>query len=229
MRAFCIVLWYLWVCVGSEGGQAMLRILGKASSINVRKVLWTCAEMNIPFEREDWGSGFQSTHTPEFLALNPCAMVPVIQDDDFTLWESNTIIRYLATRYGGAALYPAEARARAQVDQWIDWQASELNRSWSYPLMALVRKSPEYQDSAALAAGCRDWARNMEVLDRQLQKTGAYVSGQDFSLADIPIGLSVNRWFETPLAHPDFPAVSAYYERLSLREGYRLYGRNGTP
>ncbi|MFH0020641.1 glutathione S-transferase family protein [Pseudomonas fluorescens] len=207
----------------------MLRILGKASSINVRKVLWTCAELNIPFEREDWGSGFQSTHTPEFLALNPCAMVPVIQDDDFTLWESNTIIRYLATRYGGAALYPAEARARAQVDQWIDWQASELNRSWSYPLMALVRKSPEYQDSAALAAGCRDWARNMGILDRQLQKTGAYVSGGEFSLADITIGLSVNRWFETPLAHPDFPAVNAYYERLSLREGYRLYGRNGTP
>lgn len=207
----------------------MLRILGKASSINVRKVLWTCAELGIPFEREDWGSGFQSTHTAEFLALNPCAMVPVIQDDDFTLWESNTIIRYLVARYGGAALYPVEARARAQVDQWIDWQASELNRSWSYPLMALVRKSPDYQDSAALAAGCRDWARNMEILDRQLQKTGAYVSGEAFSLADIPIGLSVNRWFETPLAHPDFPAVRAYYERLSLREGYRLYGRNGTP
>ena len=229
MRAFCIVLWYLWVCVVSEGRQTMLRILGKASSINVRKVLWTCAELNIPFEREDWGSGFQSTHTPQFLALNPCAMVPVIQDDDFSLWESNTIIRYLATRYGGSALYPAEARARAQVDQWIDWQASELNRSWSYPLMALVRKSPEYQDSAALAAGCQDWARNMEILDRQLQKTGAYVSGGEFSLADIPIGLSVNRWFETPLAHPDFSAVTAYYERLSLREGYRLYGRNGTP
>lgn len=207
----------------------MLRILGKASSINVRKVLWTCAELHIPFEREDWGSGFQPTNTPAFLALNPCAMVPVIQDGDFTLWESNTIIRYLASRYGGAQLYPTEPKARARVDQWIDWQASELNRSWSYPLMSLVRKSPEYQDSAALAAGCRDWSQNMDILDRQLQKTGAYVSGDEFSLADIPIGLSVNRWFETPLKHPHFPAVSAYYDRLNQREGYRLYGRNGTP
>jgi glutathione S-transferase len=206
----------------------MLRILGKASSINVRKVLWTCAELRIPFEREDWGSGFQPTNTPEFLAMNPCAMVPVIQDGDFTLWESNTIIRYLVSRYGGSQLYPTEPMARARVDQWIDWQASELNRSWSYPLMSLVRKSSEYQDGAALAVGIEQWSKNMEILDRQLESTGAYVSGNEFSLADIPIGLSVNRWFETPLKHPHFPAVSAYYERLNQREGYRLYGRNGT-
>jgi glutathione S-transferase len=207
----------------------MLRILGKASSINVRKVLWTCAELQIPFTREDWGSGFRSTNTPQFLALNPFAMVPVIEDGDFTLWESNSIIRYLVSRYGDAQLYPSEPMARARVDQWIDWQASELNRSWSYPLMSLVRKSPDYQDSAKLATGIEQWSKNMQILDRQLQSTGAYVSGEVFSLADIPIGLSVNRWFETPLAHPHLPAVSAYYDRLNQRNGYRLYGRNGTP
>lgn len=101
----------------------MLRILGKASSINVRKVLWTCAELNLPFEREDWGSGFQSTLTPQFLALNPCAMVPVIQDDDFTLWESNSIIRYLASRYGGEQLYPSE---RVPARGWINGSTGRL-------------------------------------------------------------------------------------------------------
>ena len=207
----------------------MLRILGKASSINVRKVLWTCAELQIPFKREDWGSGFRSTNDAQFLALNPCAMVPVIQDGDFTLWESNTIIRYLAARYDGSHLYPTDAQTRARIDQWIDWQASELNRSWSYAFLSLVRQSPEHQDSAALAVGIEQWSKNMAILDRQLEKTGAYVSGEQFSLADIPIGLSVNRWFETPLAHPDFAAVKAYYERLSLRPGYLLHGRNGTP
>ncbi|CAI8996538.1 glutathione S-transferase family protein [Pseudomonas zeae] len=207
----------------------MLRILGKASSINVRKVLWTCAELQIPFEREDWGSGFRSTHDAQFLALNPCAMVPVIQDGDFTLWESNTIIRYLVSSYDGSHLYPTDAQTRARIDQWIDWQASELNRSWSYAFLSLVRQSPEHRDSAALAVGIEQWSKNMAILDRQLEKTGAYVSGEQFSLADIPIGLSVNRWFETPLAHPDFAAVKAYYERLSLRPGYLLHGRNGTP
>jgi glutathione S-transferase len=119
----------------------MLKILGKASSINVRKVLWTCAELRLPFEREDWGAGFRPTSDPGFLALNPNAMVPVIQDGDFVLWESNSIIRYLASQYGGLPLYPIEPRLRAGVDQWMDWQATDLNRSWSYAFMA-QRGSP---------------------------------------------------------------------------------------
>lgn len=207
----------------------MLRILGKASSINVRKVLWACAEIDLPFEREDWGTGFQSTHTPEFMALNPNAMVPVIQDGDFTLWESNSIIRYLAHRYALESLYPRNAHARARVDQWIDWQASDLNRSWSYAFMSLVRRSPDHQDCQALKASCEAWSKNMQILDRQLRSTGAYITGDDFTLADIAIGLSVNRYFETPLVHAELPAVSDYYERLCLRPGYLLHGRNGTP
>lgn len=206
----------------------MLRILGKTSSINVRKVLWTCAELDIPFAQEDWGAGFQSTAGPDFLALNPNAMVPVIQDGDFTLWESNAIIRYLAASRGAQALYPPHAQARARVDQWIDWQASELNRSWSYAFLSLVRHSPAHQDAQALAAGRADWSRHMAILDGQLAATGGYVAGASFSLADIPIGLSVNRWFETPLGHPHLPHVRAYYERLSARAGFVLYGRNGT-
>lgn len=207
----------------------MLQILGKASSINVRKVLWTCTELGIAFEREDWGSGFRSTFSPQFLALNPNAMVPVIKDGDFVLWESNTIIRYLANQYGGQHLYPLEARRRARVDQWLDWQATDLNKAWTYPFLSLVRHSPDHQDPAALAAACKQWTTHLQILDRQLDSTGAYVSGNDFSLADIAIGLSVNRWFETPLEHPEFSAVRAYYERLTEREGFVLHGRNGTP
>ncbi|AZG86729.1 glutathione S-transferase family protein [Pseudomonas syringae] len=207
----------------------MLRILGKTSSINVRKVLWTCEELKIPFTQEDWGSDFKPADTEAFVALNPNAMVPVIVDDDFVLWESNSIVRYLANRYAGDPVYPLDPRARAHTDQWIDWQGSDLNRSWSYAFMSLVRRSTEHQDPAAIAVSCAQWTRHMQILDRQLEKTGAYVCGERFTLADIPIGLSVNRWFETPLEHPDLPAVNAYYERLSHRSGYLLYGRNGTP
>ncbi|AHF67649.1 MULTISPECIES: glutathione S-transferase family protein [Pseudomonas] len=207
----------------------MLRILGKASSINVRKVLWACAETDRSFEREDWGSGFRATDTPEFMALNPNAMVPVILEDDFVLWESNTIIRYLASVHPDEGFYPSQPRARARIDQWIDWQATDLNKSWTYAFMSLVRRSAEFQDRDALKASSSSWARHMQILDRQLELTGAYVAGESFTLADIPVGLSVNRWFETPLDHPEFPAVAAYYERLSERPGYLLYGRNGTP
>lgn len=145
----------------------MLNILGKASSINVRKVLWTCVELDLPFTREDWGAGFRPTADAAFLALNPNAMVPVLRDGDFVLWESNSIIRYLANQYGGDAahpLYPANARLRARVDQWMDWQATDLNRSWSYAFLALARQSPAHRDAAAIEASSRDWAHFMGIL-----------------------------------------------------------------
>lgn len=207
----------------------MLKILGKASSINVRKVLWTCTELRLPFEKEDWGSGFRSTLTPDFLALNPNGQVPVLKDDDFILWESNAIIRYLASRYGGLHLYPEELKMRARVDQWMDWQATDLNRSWSYAFLALVRQSPTHRAAEETAQSIAAWNRNMEILNGQLSATEAFVAGERFSLADIPIALSVNRWLETPLDHPALPAVSAYLERLSDRPGFAQYCRNGVP
>ena len=205
----------------------MLTIYGRDNSINVRKVLWACSELDIAFERQDWGIGFKSTSEPSFVAMNPNAMVPVIDDDGFVLWESNSILRYLAGQYGDRALYPQAPRLRARVDQWIDWQASDLNRSWSYAFMALVRKSAEHGDAQQLAASIAGWTRFMQVLAHQLQHSGGFVAGPEFTLADIPVGLSVNRWFGTPLEHAPLPAVAAYYERLSERPGFRAYGRNG--
>ena len=208
----------------------MLRILGKATSINVRKVMWTCVELALPFDREDWGTGFQSTDSAAFRAMNPNGLVPVLQDDDFVLWESNTIIRYLASRYGGQTLYPAEPRARALVDQWIDWQATDLNGSWSYAFMSLVRHSAAHRDPIALAASIDKWSANIGILDRQLTATGGHVAGAGFTLADIPIGLSVHRWYATPMSHADYPAVRAYYDRLNAAHaGFRLHGRNDSP
>ncbi|WP_050467509.1 glutathione S-transferase family protein [Herbaspirillum chlorophenolicum] len=205
----------------------MLKIYGRDNSINVRKVLWACAELGIEYLHEDWGIGFRSTREPAFLGMNPNAMVPVIDDDGFVLWESNSILRYLVGQYGGGALYPAAPRERARIDQWIDWQASDLNRSWSYAFMALVRKSPVHGDAQQLVASIENWSGFMRVLEQKLQQTGAYVAGDAFSLADIPVGLSVNRWFGTPLTRPDLPALAAYYELLTERPGFRAFGRNG--
>ncbi len=207
----------------------MLKILGKSSSINVRKVLWLCAELDLHYEQEEWGSGFRSTQVPEFLALNPNAMVPVICDSGFVLWESNTICRYLVSQHNRADLLPDEPQARAIVEQWMDWQATELNNAWRYAFMGLVKNSPEHTDVAAIRVSAENWNRRMAIIEMQLSKTGAFVAGNTFTLADIVIGLSINRWFMTPIDHPVFPAVAEYYERLSERPGFRLHGRNGTP
>ncbi|OLF52692.1 glutathione S-transferase family protein [Pseudomonas chlororaphis] len=206
-----------------------LRILGRASSINVRKVLWTCEELALPYTREEWGSGFQSTHSPEFLQLNPNAQVPVLIDDAGVLWESNSICRYLTSKVAGQTLLPGEPRARALVEQWMDWQATELNPSWGYAFHALVRQNPDYQDPQRIAVGVRGWNDKMGLLEQQLAGSGAHVLGARFSLADIVLGLSVHRWMMAPMERPDYPAVAAYYERLSERPGFLLHGRNGIP
>lgn len=204
----------------------MLKILGKPSSINVRKVLWTCAELGLPYELEEWGDGLRSTAAPQFLALNPNAMVPVIVDDGLVLWESNTICRYLCAQYG-AALLPAAPRQRALVEQWMDWQATELNNAWRYAFMALVRRSAAHTDPLQVAASAAQWNRLLGILDARLGATGAYVAGDAFTVADIVLGLSVNRWKMTPIAHADYPALAAYSERLGARPGCAAFCANG--
>lgn len=201
-----------------------MRLLGRAASINVRKVLWTCAELGLDAARED-----VDLTAPGFRALNPNAMVPVLIDGDFVLWESNSICRYLAGRESRTDLLPAEPQARAQVEQWMDWQAGELNNSWRYAFMSLVRQSPAHQDADLLAAGIADWNRHMALLDGQLEATGAYACGAQFTLADVVLGLSVHRWLSAPLARPALPALDRYYERLSERPGFLAHGRNGQP
>jgi len=207
----------------------MLEILGRTTSINVRKVLWLCAELELPYRLEPWGAGVRSTNVPEFLALNPNGLVPVIRDDAFVLWESNAICRYLVTRQGREDLLPRDLQQRAIVDQWMDWQATELNDAWRYAFMGLVRKSAAHGDPAAIAASIEQWNRRMTMLDARLAQTGAYVAGEAFTLADIGIGVSTHRWFATPIERPALPAVDAYYERLGTRAGYREHVRNGSP
>lgn len=207
----------------------MLEVLGRSSSINVRKVLWTCAEIGLPYRQAEWGAGDLSLRDPAFLALNPNALVPVVRDGDFVLWESNTICRYLAAKAGRNDLLPAEPAARARVEQWMDWQATELNTAWRQAFMGLVRKSPAFADAALIDASVVAWNRHMALLDQVLGSTGAYVTGASFTLADVALGLATHRWFMTPMPRPDLPAVQAYYERLNERAAYRAHGRNGLP
>lgn len=206
-----------------------VRILGKPTSINVRKVLWTCAELRVACELEHWGTGFRDPNDPAFLSLNPNALVPVLVEDDFVLWESNAICRYLAASRGAEWLLPSAPRARALVEQWMDWQSTELNPAWRYAFMALVRRSPAHSDPAAIEASVAQWNRQMAILDARLSRTGAYVAGEQFTLADVVLGLATHRFFATPIERRPLPAVEAYYERLTVRPAFREHGRNGVP
>lgn len=204
-----------------------MKLLGRLTSLNVRKVMWTSALLGLDLDREDWGMGFRSPQQPEFLALNPNALVPVLIDGDFALWESNSICRYLATQRYATTLLPTEAQARATVEQWMDWQAGELNNSWRVAFMALVRGQPATPE--AIAAGVANWNRHMQMLEAQLAKTGAYVCGSDLTLADVVLGLSAQRWKNAPIARVELPAVEAWLQRLSVAPGFAEFVDNGMP
>ena len=205
----------------------MLKILGRASSINVRKVLWTCAEIGLPFEREDWGIGFKPTSDAAFTALNPNALVPVVLDRDFVLWESNTICRWLAAEHAREDLLPSAPRERALVERWMDWQATELNSAWRYAFHALVRKSAQHTDAEQIEASVQQWNRTMSLLDAQLQSTGAFAAGSDFTLADVVLGVSTHRWLTTPMERPALHHIAAYHARLSQRPGFQQHVPSG--
>lgn len=196
----------------------MLKIYGYAASINVRKVLWTCEELNLEFEREDGGG-----------ALNPTGLVPVIDDAGTIIWESNVIVRYLATRHGRTDLLPNDPAQRAHVEQWMDWQASDFNISWRIAFQALVRNNPEFQDPTAIAKSAQQFTSMVGIVDTQLGRTGAYIAGERFTVADIPIGLAIHRWFSTPITRPVYINVDRYYARLLERSGFRRYGKDGGP
>ena len=202
------------------------KVLGRVSSINVRKVLWTLDELGVAYEREDWGQGFAPTSDPKFLKLNPNALVPVLVDQHGPVWESNAICRYVAA---GTPLFPDDRRQRAVVDQWMDWQCTELNTAWRYAFASLVRKTPGFDDPAQAAASVTAWNTAMGLLDARLVDTGAYVAGDHFTLADIVLGLSVHRWLFSPIEREAWPALNAYYERLKLRPAFHPWSRPQVP
>ncbi|NCH95663.1 glutathione S-transferase family protein [Cronobacter dublinensis] len=204
----------------------MLKILGKKTSINVRKVLWTCEEAGVDYLQEDYGSGFAPTQTAAFKALNPNALVPVLIDEGFVLWESNSICRYVARKVCRDDLLPGEPQAAASVEHWMDWQATEFNNAWRYVFPALARKNPAYNDENAIAQGIIAWNQCIEIVEQQLRATGAWMTGETFTLADIVIGLSVNRWKMTPFTHPDVPAIDAWFARLNRRPAFLRHGNN---
>lgn len=204
-----------------------MKLLGHKKSINVRKVLWTCVELGLSPECEDWGGDSQPTSASEFLGLNPKGLIPVLVDGDFVLSESNSICRFLATCEGRSDLLPTTAVDRALVECWMDWQISELNSAWRYAFMGLVRRSGDFADVDAQTASIRSWNHAMTLLEKRLFFTESYVCGESFTLADIVLALSTNRWELTPMDRPALPAVDAWMARISSRPGFVAHCRNG--
>ncbi len=204
----------------------MLKIWGRANSVNVQKVLWCCDELRLPYERIDAGMHYGRNNEAAYLAMNPNGRVPTLEDGDFVLWESNAILRYLALQYGEASsLYPEGARARASMERWLDWTLASLQPAERPLFWGMVRTPPEQRDMAALQKAADETGKLWQVLDERL-KDRAYIEGQAFTLADIVLGAYCRRFLGAELdslSRPALPHLQAWYERLQERPAFRRH------
>jgi len=196
----------------------MLKIWGRLNSINVQKVVWCVDELDIPYERIEAGREFGIVNTPDYLAMNPNGLVPLIDDGGFVLWESNAIVRYLSARYGAGTLSPTDPQAHADADRWMDWQAVAFNPPIGQTFTQLIR-TPENERSATVIESARQLAETrLAMLDAHLASR-SYVAGDTFCMADIPLGLSAHRWLALPVKREPRPNVERWYALLRGRKG----------
>lgn len=189
----------------------MLKIWGRLSSINVRKVVFAAQLLELPFERIDAGAAFGITKTPEYLEKNPNALVPLLDEGDFTLWESNVVVRYLCAKHPQRGLYPQELRPRFDAERWMDWQQTTLNPAGREAFMQLVRTPEDRRSREAIAASVAATEPLLAMLDAQLAHQ-PYIAGERLTMADIPIACEMHRWWGLALPHPEHPHLRRWYE-----------------
>ncbi len=200
----------------------MLKIWGRKNSSNVQKVLWTCEELGVAFERVDWGGQFGGNKDPAYLAMNPNGLVPTVDDGGLIIWESNTIMRHLASTRGGERLHPKDPATRSVVERWMDWQIASLAQPMGTLLFGFYRLPPEKQDPAAMEAAKQRCTELWAMVERELEGRD-YIAGKALTLADIALGIFIHRWHVYPIERAPIPRLTAWYGRLSERPGFRAH------
>jgi glutathione S-transferase len=199
----------------------MLKIWGRNTSSNVQKAMWAIGELALAHERIDIGGPFGHNREPDYLAMNPNGLVPTLEEEDgFLLWESNSVIRYLAAKHRAAVLEPADLKVRALASQWMDWQLTVLGPAITPVFWGLVRTPPEKRDMAAIEAASAKTTEGVKMLDARLGKT-AFVAGDAFSYGDIPVGVMIYRYLKLVPQRPKFENLERWYAAIAERKAFR--------
>ncbi len=210
-----------WRVLCTDEDIAMLKIWGRKNSSNVRKVLWAAHELGLAFESIDAGGAFGVVDQPEYRAKNPNGLVPMLEDGELTLWESNAIVRYLCAQYGAEqGWYLDDPRQRALADKWMDWTTSALAGPFKPLFWGLLRTPEDQRDWSAINAAHKQCAHLLSMADQTLA-TQPYLSGERIGMGDIPLGSFAYAWFEMPVERPSMRHLEAWYECLKQRPAYQ--------
>ncbi|OMQ23034.1 glutathione S-transferase family protein [Serratia oryzae] len=198
----------------------MLTIWGRANSNNVKKVRWCAAELGLNYTHINAGGTYGKVNEQPYRALNPNGLVPLLQDGDFVLWESNTIVRYLAAKFGQAPFYPHDLQARAAAEKWMDWLTSTIAAPFRTLFWGMVRTPAEQRDRAAIDAAIAELEQHFTIVEHQLAQQ-PYLSGAEFGIGDIPLGSFIYAWFELPITRQPRPHMERWYQQLCARPAYQ--------
>lgn len=193
-----------------------LQIWGRMSSINVKKVVWTAQEVGLDFERHEAGGVHGVVKTPAYVALNPNSQIPVLQDGDYVLWESNVITRYLSAKHSLGHLYPDHLQERFDAERWMEWQQTSVNPASRNGFWHLIRLPVGERDPALVVQSNAAVELLMATLDDHLA-TRRFMVGERFSMADIPLGCEVQRWFGLPQSRAARPHIERWFATLLAR------------
>ena len=195
----------------------MLRLLGRKTSGNVQKVLWLLEEIQLAYEREDYGRQFGNTGDEEYLSLNPTGKVPTLIDGDNVIWESNTILRYLCSKTG-SELLPADPAVRSNCETWMDWLLASLNTN--YLEMFKETKKPEEERGPKLPEMSKALGAQLGILDGHLG-ANEWVGGAVMTVADIALGPICNRCLSFPVELPGLTNIDRWHKTISARPAYQ--------
>lgn len=198
----------------------MLKVWGRRSAFNVQKVMWLIGELGLEHEHIDAGGSAGGLDEPEFVAMNPHGRVPVIDDDGTIVWESHTILRYLAARYGAGTFWADDPATRAQAEQWMDWSQTSLQPAFMDLFWGYYRTPEAERDTARVERASAQCVEDYRLLESQLNDR-FFLAGDGLSLADIPAATSLHRYLALDLPRPDLPLIEAWYARLAERPAYR--------
>jgi glutathione S-transferase len=196
----------------------VIRLLGRQTSGNVQKVIFCLEELRVPYTREDYGRQFGNTLTDAYRKLNPNSKVPTLIDGELVIWESHTILRYLAALHG-PALTGATPGERTLVERWMDWLLGALNT----PYVAVFKdaKKPAAERAADFAAQSADLIAQLKILDGHLAGRN-FVALDRFTIADMALATITKRCLEFPIERPACPALERWQQTMDARPAFAV-------
>jgi len=183
--------------------------------------MWCIGELGIPYERIDAGLHYGVVGTPEYLAMNPNGTIPTLQDGgNEPIWETSSILRYLSERYGSDQFWPKDTMTRARVDKWAEWSKLNIAQKFTGPVFwQVVRTAPSKRDPVAIRDGMDALSHFLDIAEVQLSRH-SYLSGEDFTMADIQFGHCLYRYYHIDIERAEHPGIHQYYEALAERPAF---------